>query len=274
MNPKQKTRKLARELRQFFKVHQYHLNVSQTRGYKSGTGPRDAEIRSYYRELYFYNGLVADRLQLMRQKLQKWADKHAMPQRFDQPWSGEFKLRFMMADEGEGLTNEQVDGYVIVDDPFTGAGGGLNKYQRFFEVLDALADLAAVIEARLQFWMANWEAQGSSPRETEIVTILSEEKNAIVVLSSVISDIAVRAKDDKGDAGVVDELRLRNRYFKRRGPLGTGQGGGMYAINRGVTTTVAVEGGSPLLAGPDPQEYDPSIDTVRDEAEMGTDPGP
>lgn len=267
MTPDQMTRKMAREISDFFKIHQHHKDISQTRAYQPASTQREIQVRANYGTLFFYNGLVEDRLRAMWRKMELWADKHPIPQRFANPLSGKIRLIHMMASD-IALTNSQRDSYVVVNENWKEDADGLNKYQRLFQCIDALDDLAEVWHHRMKFWIEEWDAQGSTARERQIKTILNEEQDSVAILNSALADLAIQVRDQKGDAPNVDELRMRVRFLKRRGKIS----GGLYAINRGVDTTTGVTGGQPLDPGPDPDEYVPDIDTVRDEPEMGTDP--
>lgn len=271
MTPNQMTRKMAREIRQTYRVHNHIKDTCQSRAYGplEGEGQRALNIRVNYGLLYFYNGLVVDKFNQLWRSLEQWADRHTgVPQRFADPLgSGKIRLLRMMATNNE-LTDAQVDGYTVVDEEFTAAGQGLTRYERFFELLDAMQDLAVVFTRRLNWWQDEWALQGSTPRENQVIAILGEATDALGVLRSELANMTILTRDQKGDAGGVNELRVRARFTKPRRTLA----GGLQAINRGVTTTAGVTGGQPLAAGPEPDEFDPDVDTVRDEPELGTDP--
>lgn len=269
MNPNQATRKLARELRDWDGIAQYHQDTCQNRGYGEPSGPRDAEIRANYREIYFYLGLTEDRVKQMFRLLDKWTKRHALPERFEQPPGKKIRLKAMMADDSaDGLSNTQVDNYVLVEEEFTSKGAGLNKYERFFEVHNAVIRHTNVLAFRLDFWIDFWDQQGNSPRERQVMSILNENRNSVITLTALLNDITIRTRDQKGeDDTSVPELPLRTRNIKRRGKLT----GGIYAINLGTTTTENPSGGAPLGAGIDPNEYEPDIDQVRDDPPLGTD---
>lgn len=269
MNPNQATRKMAREFRDWDGIAQFHQDICQNRGYGEPSGPRDAEIRRNYRDIFFYLGLTEDRYKAMFRLLDKWSKRHSLPERFETPPNRKIRLKAMMADDSaDGLSDAQVDGYVLVEEDFTPAGGALNKYERFFEVLDAVMRHTNVLAFRFDFWIDWWDQQGNSPRERQVMAILNENRNSVITLTALLNDIAVKTRDEKGEDDVtVPELPLRTRNIKRRGKIT----GGLYAINLGTTTTVNPSGGAPLGAGIDPNEYEPDIEHVRDNPPLGVD---
>ncbi len=269
MNPNQATRKLARELRDWDGIRRFHANVCQNRGYGEPSGNRDAMIRANYREIYFYLNIADDRVKRMFRLLDKWTKRHRLPERFETPPDRLIRLKAMMADDSaDGLSNSQVDNYVLVEEDFTGKGQGLNKYERFFEVHDAVIRHTNILSFRLDFWIDWWDQQGNSPRERQAMGILNEYSNSVVALTALLNDITIRTRDEKGEDDVsVPELPLRTRNIKRRGKIT----GGLYPINLGTTTTENPSGGAPLGAGIDPNEYEPDINQVRDDPPLGTD---
>ncbi len=274
MNPNQAARKKERELNQWTRIMHYHQGVCQNRGYGEGSGsPRDTEIRANYREMYFYLGLTDDRMKQVYRLLYKWTQRHGFPSgvqdRYEQPPQGKIRLIRMMADDSaDGLSNAQVDNYVVVEEEFTGKGQGLNKYERFFEVHDAVIRHTNVLAFRLDFWIEWWDGQGNSPRERQVMGILTEARNSVITLTSLLNDITIRTRDQKGeDDTSVPELPLRTRNTKRRAKLT----GGIYAINAETTTTENPSGGAPLGTGIDPVEWEPDVKQVRDDPPLGTD---
>ena len=262
MTPAQKTRKMAREIKQFYRVYLHVEDVCRRRANRSAENQPDRDIRGQYQLMAFYNTLLVDRLQVMWEKLEQWADKFPVPQQFDTPLNVETRIRLRkMMTTNNVLEDDQVDNYTVVAEPWTGPGEGLNRYERLFEVIDALADHSTIFTRRLNWWINEWEAQGSAPRERQVMSILCEEQDAIGVLRSVLADITIDVRNQKGETETtVDELRTRNRLLKRRANVA----GGIQAVNRGVG--IAELGGTTI-----PDEYEPDIDTVRDEPPLGTD---
>ena len=259
--PQQMTRKMKREIYQFYRVMQHSKNVCQNRGSGEEEDPRNREIRDNYAELLFYHILLEQRLEEMRRKLELWADNTAgTPQVFDGAFGSRIRLRKMLATTNE-LTDTQVDNYTVTDENWTTPGGGKNRYERFWEVLDAITHNTTLVTRRMNWWQDEWALQGSSPRENQVMAILAEEEQAAGLLRSVLADIGVRCRDQKGETETsVPELRFRNRFLKRRNAIS----GGIYSINQGVTT---VELGGTV----EPNEFDPDVDTPRDEPDLATD---
>ncbi len=273
MNLNEMTRKMARETRQAFRCHAHIKDTVQARAYQEppeGSGQAAINIKANYGLMYVFNGLTVDKLNSMWRQLELWADRHAgIPQRFVEPLGGKIRLRRMMACKNV-LTDEQNNTYVVVPEEFTAVGVGLNRYERFFELLDAYQDWVVVFTRRLNWWQDEWALQGATPRENQVIAILNQTTTRLGSLSAELADLTILTRDQKGDATAVEELRVRARFTKPRRLLA----GGLHAINRGVTTTAGVTGGNPLAAGPEPDEFDPDVETVRDEPALGTDPAP
>ena len=210
-----------------------------------------------------YNGLLEERFEKFWEKMKKWSNLYSMPLRFEDPLTGKIRLVKMMMTTNE-LTNNQVDNYDVVDESFKDDG---NKYERFLNYLDALIEFCACINRRLRWWQNEWDNQGSNDREKDVVAILTEDAAGFKLAESVLGDLLVKTKEHKGNATSVPELRLRRRYNQPRQRIQ----GGIYAINRTVTTTAGVPGGQPLTGTIDPNEIDFDINVARDEPDMGLD---
>ncbi len=262
--PAQMTRKLAREIKQAYKIHQHFKDRAEHKAQAGeGSGQKAAYIKGYYMELTQYNWLLEDRFNKIWEKLRIWSNLYGMPLRFENPLSGKIRLNKMMMTTNE-LTNDQVDNYVVVNENFKDDG---NKYERFLFYLDCLIEFCAGVNRRLRYWQQQWDDQGSNDREKDIAALLAEDAAGFKLAESVLGDLLVKSKEHKGNAESVPELRLRRRYNQPRARIQ----GGIYAINRGVTTTAGVPGGDPLTGVIEPDEIDFDINVARDEPPMGTD---
>ena len=264
MTPNEMTRRMGREIRQFFRVHKYLQDEVMARSQDPnfwGMGPLANNFENYYFLLRTYNNLIDDRLNEMWRKLEIWANEHeGVPQRFDnseprKTLQGKTRIRRMQATNNQ-LTLDQTNVDPVNEDWLgTGSPDVVNRYEKFWDIFDALVDHGTLFTRRMAWWQDEWELQGSTARERQVMAIVAEEEASFSLLESVLADLAVLVKTEKG--ATIKELRLRTKYLKRRPKIV----GGIQSLNRGQVPP----------GGPVPDEYDPDIETVRDEPELGED---
>lgn len=266
--PAQNARRMKREIRDWYRVHKFLVEKVEERANRPFPPPGTArrEIVILYKELDFYNKLTQNGFQDLWRKLNLWGNSFPgvpddlYPAPLDGP---KIRLRRVMATNNL-LTDTQRDNYVVVNETWKEDGGGSNKWERLIEICDALVDNTICLIERFNDWVDVWDAQGSAPREKQVQAILIEATEDLAALRNQVARTLIKARDKKNETeGTVPELRLRNRIAQRRNA--TLQG--IWAINRGATTATG------LPAGPEPDEFDPDVDTVRDEPPMGTDQG-
>lgn len=253
--PTQLTEGMAKEIRDVYRVLQ-HIDeeIRARRSDKIYTGemsdPQFFQLRGAYLLLRQYSGLFVERLEQLWRKLGVWSNRHpGIPLSFEKSITGEkIKLKKMFASNNELTTEQQRSGYV--DEEWVDLG---NRFENFFEIVDSLLHHGTIFSRRMAWYEDEWQLQGSTPRETQVMAIVSEEKDASSLLRSVLTDLVQElnlAKDAR-----VDELELRNSYLKRRAVVA----GGLELLNQGS-----------MPAGPRVDEYDPDIKTTRDFPDLRT----
>ena len=262
----QDTRRLQRELRDQWRIGNYfeqELVLRQSDSSFWGTGVEGIQIKNYYGVMRIYLELFQEQYREVYRRCRKWSrDYAAIPDVFENPLGAQvIEIKRPMATNNR-LTNAQIDASTTVE-PFLTTG---NRYENLWDVLDCFIDFLTVFELRIKGWSNQWDARGSQPRFNRIVSILEDLTAIARAGSSLLEDIAEQVNKDK--AAGIDELELRQNYSQRRNALGGGvigvNEGGLYALNRGLTT---VELGGTT----EPEEYNPDIESVRDFPDLGTD---
>ena len=254
----QDTRRLQRELRDLWRIRNYYAAQIEDRRNDNaflGDPPARNQLRQYYTTLGLYLALFEEQYRETYRRLRKWSRAYAaIPDVFETPLGPQQTEIVRPMCTTNRLTNAQLDAQITLEE-FKSDG---NRYENLWDVVDAQLDWLVVFSLRMKGWSNQWDARGNQPRFNRVVAILEDQIAVARAGQTLLEDLAETVNSQKG-AGV-DELELRQNYSRRRNAIG----GGLYALNRGLTT--AELGGTT-----EPVEFDPDVASVRDFPDLGTD---
>lgn len=261
-NVDQDTRRMQRELRDLWRVRNFFQGEVNNRFSDDdfhGPGSEGQKIREVYFQLRIYLELFETRWRESYRRMRKWSrDYAAIPDVFENPLGPQTKAIKRCMTTTNRLTNAQIDSGAETDEAFLSTG---NRYENLFDVLDCFLDFLICFQGRMTGWSDRWEGRGPAERFQRIVAVLEDLQAIARAGVSEVQDLMEAINVDK--AAGIDELQLRGNRGRQRNAIGSDGTGGMYALNRGLTT---VE----LGGAAEPAEFDPDVETIRDFPALGT----